>query len=429
MAAVAAFFRTNQDSLLTFAVLSGERLLQMFVGLYVAGSIARGFSHEQFAAWQVAFSMFLVVGTVCDVAHERVVLPKLCSAEPGRLPAIWNSILVAKLVAGAASVLIILAWAGLAEQPEVLPLAMIWAAYLFLGEPVALAVFESYARENFTRPQASRVAAMTLRLLVVVAVVELHGGMLWMAVAWLAEIVLLNLLLCRGWLRRRRFRPSLVDREMVRWIFAQGCTLAIVAAATVALTRVDRLLLGNSVPAQALSHYAASMNLLEAAFAFSATLLTVVGAKSLFKAGPVAMAHHAQLVLFAATIATAGAAFIFAVGDPLVIFVFGSEYAPAAGYLRIGTWLLPLVFAQAILQAPLLLRASRKFHLAKALVALCLGAAVASLVAAAGRYHLISAGAYVGFAVLIAFDVFELRRRAGEVYRVRGQEAAGAWKA
>ena len=419
MEAVAAFFRTNQESLVAFVALSSERLLQMFVGLYVAGSIARGFSHEHFAAWQVAFSMFVVVGTVCDVAHERVVLPRLCGADSTRLPTLWNSILVAKLIAGGGSVVLMIGWAALSGYPGVLGLAVLWAAYLFLGEPAALAVYESYARENFAWPQVCRIAAMMLRLLVVVAAVNLQGGLLWIASAWLAEGLLLTLLMCRGWVRGRRFRPALVDWSLVRWIFAQGCTLAAAAAATVALTRIERLLLGDLVPAQALAQYVASMNLLEAALAFSATLLTVVGAKTLFKAGPIARAQHAQLVMFATALALAGAAFISVVAPWLVVIVFGSDYAPSAGYLRIGAWLLPLAFAQAILQAPLLVHATRRFHLVKAMTALCVGAAGASVAAASGRHDLLSSGAYAGFLTLIGFDLRELRRRTGEIYHAR----------
>jgi cell division septation protein DedD len=40
-----------------------------------------------------------LVGTVCAVAHERVVLPMLCDAPAGRHATLWNSIPVAKLVA------------------------------------------------------------------------------------------------------------------------------------------------------------------------------------------------------------------------------------------------------------------------------------------------------------------------------------------
>jgi O-antigen/teichoic acid export membrane protein len=419
VAAVATFIRTNQDSLLAFAALSAERLLQMFVGLYVVGSIARGYSREEFAAWQIAFSMFVVVGTVCDVAHERVALPKLCAADPTRVPAVWNSILLVKLAGGLASVVLMIAWAAVAGQPDVMQLALLWAAYLFLGETVGHAVLEAYARENFTWPQACRIAAMMLRLLVVIVVVEMGGGLSWLAAAWLAEIVLLNVLLCSGWIGRQRVRLSLVDWTLVRWIVGQGCALAIAAAATASLVRIERLVLAIQIPAATLSQYVASMNLLEAAFAFAGMLVTVVGAKSLFKSERIAMAHHAQLVVFAAAIAAAGAAFISLVATPLVVFVFGSIYLSSADYLRIGVWLLPLVFAQAILQAPLLARATRRFHLVKSIVALCLAIATASLVTKAGYYSLMSAGAYVGFLTLIAFDLAELRRRATEIYHGR----------
>jgi O-antigen/teichoic acid export membrane protein len=413
--AVRSFLRTNQDSLLTFIAMSGERVLQMFVGLYVAGSIARGFTHDQFAAWQVAYSLFVVVSTICDVAHERVVLPRLCASSTAQLPRLWNSILMTKVLGGLVAVALLLGWAANAGQPEVFPLAVLWAFYVMLGEPVSLAVFELYAKENFTRPQLTRLAATAGRLAVVVAVVALDGGLLWMVGAWLAEMLILNLLLCRGW--AGRIHLSLVDWQLVKSIATQGVALAIAAAASVALTRVDRLVLNAEIPTQVLSHYVAAMTLLEAAFAFSATLLTVLGAKVLFRTEKVTLLHHGELLAFAATVAVVGSVVLSLVATPLVTFVFGDDYLESAHFLRIGAWILPLVFVQGLLQAPLLLHATRTFHLAKSLAALAVGTAAATMAASGQQYDLIISGAYAGFLTLIIFDVRELRRRAGAIYR------------
>jgi hypothetical protein len=89
----------------------------------------------------------------------------------------------------------------------------------------------------------------------------------------------------------------------------------------------------------------------------------------------------------------------------------------SAHFLRIGAWVLPLVFVQGLLQAPLLLHASRTFHLVKSLAALAVGTGAASLAASSQQYDLIISGAYLGFLTLILFDVRELRRRAGVIYR------------
>jgi len=183
-----------------------------------------------------------------------------------------------------------------------------------------------------------------------------------------------------------------------------------------ALTRIDRLILGAEIPPDVLAHYAASMYILEAAFAFATTLMTVVGAKVLFKPGRIPVFRHVQLLLLAAAIAVVGATMIWLAAAPLVTWIFGDGYADSAHYLRIGAWILPLVFVHGIIQAPLLLRSSKRFFLVKSCVALGVGAVAGSLAVWNQQFDLIASGAYLGFFTLICIDSFELRRRAGEIY-------------
>ena len=170
------------------------------------------------------------------------------------------------------------------------------------------------------------------------------------------------------------------------------------------------------MPADVLSQYAAAMTLLEAAFAFGAMLAVVVGAKTLFKPGAINRNHHIGLALFAGGIAFCLTLVLDLIANPLMTAIYGAKYADSATYLRIAAGLLPLVFAQAILQAPLLIRATKTYHVTKAVTAFGLGAAVATLAAHHEMYTWISAGAYVGYLTLILFDLFELRRRSAEIY-------------
>jgi O-antigen/teichoic acid export membrane protein len=192
--------------------------------------------------------------------------------------------------------------------------------------------------------------------------------------------------------------------------------LAIAAAASMALTRIDRLVLGAEIPPDVLAQYAASMYILEAAVAFSTTLMTVVGAKILFKPGKIPVSRHAQLLLLAAAISVLGATLISLTAGPLVTWIFGNGYADSAHYLRIGAWILPLVFVHGIIQAPLLLRSTKRFFLVKSCVALGIGAVAGSLAVWSQQFDLLASGAYLGFFALISIDSFELHRRAGEIY-------------
>ena len=418
-----SFYRTHQSSLYTFVMLAAERVLQMFIGLWIASHIARRFDHATFANWQIAMSLWLVFGTIGSISGERVLLPRICAEPAETMPQLWNTALAAKLISGLLTAVPLVLWCATMPDPTILQLAMLWALQLLIGQPVSLAVHEYYARENFRFPQIARILGMFSRLGVVMIVMWVNGPVTWVIWGWIAEIIVMSMLLCRNWLSDARIHPSLVDWPLMRSLFAQGAALAVASSASVALSRIDRVTLGKTMPPDVLSQYAAAMTLLEAAFAFAAMLAVVVGAKTLFKPGLINRNHHIGIALFAAGIGLALTLVLDLIAHPLMTGIYGDRYAESATYLRIAAGLLPLVFAQAILQAPLLIRATKTFHVTKAVTAFGLGVVVASWAAHHEHYTWISAGAYIGYLTLILFDLNELRRRAAELYGIGKQPA------
>ena len=411
-----SFYRTHQSSLYTFIMLAAERVLQMCIGLWIASHIARRFDHATFANWQIAMSLWLVFGTIGSISGERVLLPRICAEPPDTLPRLWNTALAAKIISGLLTAVPLVLWCATMPDPTILQLALLWAVVLLIGQPVSLAVHELYAQENFRFPQIARIIGMFTRLGVVVWVMAVGGPVTWVVWGWIGEIGMLTVLLCWRWIPQRRIHLGLVDWKLMFNLFAQGAALAVASSASVALSRIDRVTLGKTMPADVLSQYAAAMTLLVAAFAFGAMLAVVVGAKTLFKPGAINRNHHIGLALFAGGIAFCLTLVLDLIANPLMTAIYGAKYADSATYLRIAAGLLPLVFAQAILQAPLLIRATKTYHVTKAVTAFGLGAAVATLAAHHEMYTWISAGAYVGYLTLILFDLFELRRRSAEIY-------------
>ena len=411
-----SFYRTHQSSLYTFIMLAAERVLQMCIGLWIASHIARRFDHATFANWQIAMSLWLVFGTIGSISGERVLLPRICAEPPETMPRLWNTALAAKIISGLLTAVPLVLWCATMPDPTILQLALLWAVVLLIGQPVSLAVHELYAQENFRFPQIARIIGMFTRLGVVVWVMAVGGPVTWVVWGWIGEIGMLTILLCWRWIPQRRIHLGLVDWKLMFNLFAQGAALAVASSASVALSRIDRVTLGKTMPADVLSQYAAAMTLLEAAFAFGAMLAVVVGAKTLFKPGAINRNHHIGLALFAGGIAFCLTLVLDLIANPLMTAIYGAKYADSATYLRIAAGLLPLVFAQAILQAPLLIRATKTYHVTKAVTAFGLGAAVATLAAHHEMYTWISAGAYVGYLTLILFDLCELRRRSAEIY-------------
>lgn len=419
-----SFYRTHQSSLYTFIMLAAERVLQMCIGLWIASHIARRFDHATFANWQIAMSLWLVFGTIGSISGERVLLPRICAEPPETLPRLWNTALAAKIISGLLTAVPLVLWCATMPDPTILQLALLWAVVLLIGQPVSLAVHELYAQENFRFPQIARIIGMFTRLGVVVWVMAVGGPVTWVVWGWIGEIGMLTVLLCWRWIPQRRIHLGLVDWKLMFNLFAQGAALAVASSASVALSRIDRVTLGKTMPADVLSQYAAAMTLLEAAFAFGAMLAVVVGAKTLFKPGAINRNHHIGLALFAGGIAFCLTLVLDLIANPLMTAIYGAKYADSATYLRIAAGLLPLVFAQAILQAPLLIRATKTYHVTKAVTAFGLGAAVATLAAHHEMYTWISAGAYVGYLTLILFDLCELRRRSAEIYGAAASPAA-----
>ena len=419
-----SFYRTHQSSLYTFIMLAAERVLQMCIGLWIASHIARRFDHATFANWQIAMSLWLVFGTIGSISGERVLLPRICAEPPETMPRLWNTALAAKIISGLLTAVPLVLWCATMPDPTILQLALLWAVVLLIGQPVSLAVHELYAQENFRFPQIARIIGMFTRLGVVVWVMAVGGTVTWVVWGWIGEIGMLTVLLCWRWIPQRRIHLGLVDWKLMFNLFAQGAALAVASSASVALSRIDRVTLGKTMPADVLSQYAAAMTLLEAAFAFGAMLAVVVGAKTLFKPGAINRNHHIGLALFAGGIAFCLTLVLDLIANPLMTAIYGAKYADSATYLRIAAGLLPLVFAQAILQAPLLIRATKTYHVTKAVTAFGLGAAVATLAAHHEMYTWISAGAYVGYLTLILFDLCELRRRSAEIYGTAASPAA-----
>ncbi|MDO4681780.1 MAG: hypothetical protein Q4B17_03205 [Lautropia sp.] len=424
LTALRHFCRTHRASFSTFVMLASERVLQMGIGLWIASRIAHNYDQTTFAHWQIAMSLWLVFGTIGNITGERILLPRLCAVSAADRPALWNTALTAKLITGGLAAIPLALWASTMPDPLILQLSLLWCLQLLINMPISLAVYEAYARDDFRTPQIARIIAMLCRFGVVLLVMMLEGPITWIVWAWITEIAVIGLILCRHWYRTRQIQPQLIDWSLMRTLFTQGAALAVASSASVALSRIDRVTLGKSIPSEVLSQYAAAMTLLEAAFAFAAMLATIVGAKTLFRPGPINPHHHAGLTLFAASIALTVTSLLWVIAPALMTAIYGPDYVESASYLRIACGLLPLVFAQAILQAPLLIRASKRFHLCKAVTALGIGAAIATWAAHHDQYQWISAGAYAGYLCLILFDLHELRRRAGEIYRTNRRDTA-----
>ncbi|HVL57635.1 MAG TPA: hypothetical protein VM491_14120, partial [Burkholderiaceae bacterium] len=403
--------------LLTFLLLALERAIQMGVGLLVVAAVARAFPLEEFATWQIAFSMWIVAAAATNLTGDGVAMPRLFAATAtGQTQPMIRTLLAAKLVCGIAGAVLLVGWAALLGRSELVLLATVWSAHLLLVEPGSMAMTESYAADRFAWPQVARLLGLAVRCAVVTAAYLLQGPLWWYALGWGLEAAVFSLVLCRGWgAHRWRFRGPLIDGEL-RSILYRGAALAVAPAVMAAVSRTDRLVFSASIPVEELARYAGALTMVEALFGFAGILATVAGAKLLYRPEPIAAADHRRTLVQAALLGAVAGGLLWWLADPLVPMLLGERFSGSIVHLQHACGLLPLVFVQAMAQAPLLARSNNAFHVGKALTALAVGIGVVAIVVDRGAYAWLSAGAYAGFACMLAADLLVLWIRRHDIY-------------
>ncbi len=406
-------------SSLTFVLLTGERFLQMAVGILVVSTIARQHSTESFAAWQIAYSMWVVAMQISGVAGERVMLPRLCREQPAQMHKLLDTMLRAKVLAGLMAAGVLIVWSATAQDRSVLLLALLWSVYLLIAETAGLAAHWRYAVDDFILPQIARSCGLGLRVLIVLMLIWTDAPIEWFVLSWILEAIVFMAVLYRGWTIRPRLFTRVVDWAEFRTLFAQGGALAFMAAVGAALPRTDRLFGAGLIDTTTIAHYSAAMSLLEALFGISAVLTTIVGAKYLFRPEPLSVRLHAAIAGAAVLVALTMTVLLQLAGPAMVDLVFGPRFARTADYLAIASWLLPLVYLQAITQAPLIARASGRYHIIRGCAALAAGLLVTLFVIQHGSAQWLSLGAFAGYASFLLLDLLWLIRERSRLYARR----------
>lgn len=405
-----------QSSFGVFVLHAIERLIQLVVGMYVASSVAHAYTHADFALWQIAYSMWPIMVAFAAIAGERALMPRLCSLKGRERATFFNTGLAAKGIASVASAAAVMSWAYLLHHDGLFLIVMTFGIQVVLAELFSMSVHEAYSKDDFISPMVARLAGCCLRGGLAVIILNAHMALPWLAGAWVAEACLWGAILSRSLWKQWPGRGGRIDPSLLREIFVRGVALAVTGAAIIAVSRVDRIVLNSILDVGTLSQSAAAMTILEATFGFAGTLSVIVGAKTLFRMGPIPVRGHVNAVLMGLGISSFGALLIGLMAYPISSLVFGPTFEQTPMLLRHGVALLPLYFLVTLIQIPLYEAASPVFQVVKSGITFAVAAGVAWLAYSTFGIAWISAGAYAGFITSIAIDARELYRLRRSIY-------------
>jgi PST family polysaccharide transporter len=376
-----------------FGWLMLDKALAVFFGLAVFGLIARWFGSTASGHFAYALALLqsaLGLSLVCSAA---VLLPRLYRMRTGVAATLAN-VFVVRLGGSVLGAIAAALFALVAiEDPVRLHLALIVLLAVPLIEPFYTAVVYWQSRNDNRRPTLCRAAGLIVRAAVVILAIFL-GAPLWVvALAWVLEASVLAFLLYSS------VRPLATLGVFIQRVTPQrsltyaryGARFLLGLWLANLFVRLDRLVLGQLLPAPEFGIYASAMQLVDVWLQVAYITSFAIGPAFLYKA-LASPTDSRQLWRVAAMMGGFGCvgllgALLF--GEMAMRLVFGPQFVPGAPYLVAGTAFGVLLFVDQVVQLRIT-AGNRPLALTIKWAAGCLGAVAVQ----AATYH--SLGAYAG---------------------------------
>jgi O-antigen/teichoic acid export membrane protein len=362
-----------------FAWMMLDKSLALFFGLGVFGLIARGFGSTASGHFAYALALLqsaLGLSLVCSAA---AILPRLCRMKNGVAATLANVFIVrlvgSSLAAAAAAVFALI----VISDPVRLKIALIILISVPLIEPFYTAVVYWQSRNDNRRPMLCRAAGLLTRAAVVLLALYL-GAPLWIvAFAWVLEACVSAVLLYST------LRPLATLRVFMQRVSAQRSLtymrfgirfLAGMWLGSLFL-RLDRLVLGELLPAAEFGIYASAMQLVDVWMQIAYLTGFAVGPAFLYKALAAASVPWQlwRVTAMLAGIGCIGLIGALLLGEFAMALVFGPKYTAGAPYLVAGTATGVLLFADLVVQMNIT-AGDQPFTLTVKWAAACIGAVV-----------------------------------------------------
>jgi O-antigen/teichoic acid export membrane protein len=341
-------------ALRNFTWLMLDKGLAVFFGLAVFGLIARWFGSTASGHFAYALALLQSALGLSLVCSASALLPRLYRMRNGVAGTLAN-VFIVRLVGSCVAAIAAAVFAVVViDDPLRLHIALTVLLAVPLIEPFYTAVVYWQSRNDNRRPTLCRGAGLLTRAAVVILAIFL-GAPLWVvAFAWVLEAIVSAILLYSS------VRPLASLREFVQRVSPQRSMAYVRYGARFLFglwlanlfVRLDRLVLGELLPAAEFGVYASAMQLVDVWLQIAYITGFAVGPAFLYKA-LASGAQPWQLGRVAAMLAGLGlvgllGALLF--GEMAMRIIFGPQFAYGASYLVAGTAFGVLLFLDQIVQ-------------------------------------------------------------------------------
>lgn len=335
-----------RDALRNVSWLTGERVLQLAVGMVVGVWMARALGPDRFGLYSYALALVAVFASAASLGIDAVIVRDLVR-EPARAGTILATAFRLRAAGAGAVTLVLAVLATALYRHEPLTLALI--LLLALATPFkAFDVIDPWfqARTEARPVVRARSAALLIGGLARVAVLLAAGGSL-LALAAVEPVVgaLGAVLLVRAFRRASAGTPAgRWDRPTAAALLRDGWPMLVAGMGVIVYMRVDQIMLehlGGAAGSHALGLYSAALRVSEATYMLPTVVVTAVFphvVHSRTEGREVYEARLGRLYALMTAMALAVAVPMTFLAGPLVRLLFGPSYAGAGVILAVHVW-------------------------------------------------------------------------------------------
>jgi PST family polysaccharide transporter len=328
--------------------LLGERVLRMAVGFFILAWMARYLGAEQFGLLNYAISFVIIFTTIAHLGLNHFVVRDSVS-EPSSKDEILGTAFLLRLSSGIGAFLLVTGIIFLLRPDDQLSriVVVIVAASLLLQEfNVIDDWFQSQVQAKYA--VSARNTAFIIMTLVRVTLIQTKAPLIAFALAYSIESALTVI----GLVIAYQVSGQKIQAWRGKWLRAKSLMkvswpLIFSNLAIMVYLYIDQIMLGQLADNKAVGVYAAAVRLSET-WPFMATAIVSSVAPSIIAAKKVSetlyyekiqkLCNFLELIVYSIAIP------MTFLSTPLVILVFGQEYASAGGILSIHIWSSLFVF-------------------------------------------------------------------------------------
>ena len=325
-----------------------DKVLRMGVGLFVGVWIARYLGPQQFGLLSFATAFVGLFGAIAALGLQGPVVRDMVRDPANKEKTLGTAaalMVIASLVSYSL-ILVTIFWMRPEDPIAKAIVAILGSTVLFKVSEVAVYWFESQVLSKYTVWVQNGV--LLVFAVIKVGLILQGADLITFAWAMMAEaLAMAVLLLVVLSLRGLQVQKLCVRLDRAKKLLADSWPLLLSAIAIVIYTKIDQIMLGQMIGDEAVGIYSAAAKLsmfwyflpgIVVASVFPAIIRAKYVSDNLYRA----RMQNLYDMGVVASLVISGAVSIFA--SPIVVMLFGVEYAEAGGVLRIHMWALAFVF-------------------------------------------------------------------------------------